>query len=73
MNKEELLDLLTKSAREYRKDAQSSISRNAHMSAIQSTEVIQQNIIDAVLVDFINYVGTRQCVDYGLYTKDLQD
>lgn len=32
---------------------------------------LQQNTIDAVLVDFINYAGITCCVDYGLYTVDL--
>lgn len=73
MNKIELLNLLTKYAKEYRKDAQSSVIRNLHMNEMQPAEVIQQNSIDAVLVDFINYIGTQQCVDYGLYTMDLQD
>lgn len=31
----------------------------------------EQNTTDAILVDFINYVGYGWCVDYALYTKDL--
>jgi hypothetical protein len=32
---------------------------------------IHQDDIDALLVDFINFVGMKQCVDYGMYTSDL--
>lgn len=43
------------------------------MNEMHPTEVIQQNSIDALLVDFINYIGTQQGVDYGLNTIDLQN
>ncbi len=32
---------------------------------------IHADLILAVLVDFINYVGISMWVDYGLYTKDI--
>jgi hypothetical protein len=32
---------------------------------------IDQKTVDAILVDFINYIGVDQHVDYGLYTRDL--
>jgi len=32
---------------------------------------LKQTTTDAILVDFINYVGVLACVDYALYTKDL--
>ena len=34
-------------------------------------EDVSQNIIDALLIDFINYVGMGQGVDYAIYTTDL--
>ena len=34
---------------------------------------IHQKVIDALLVDFINYIGTNQCIDYGLQVKDLKN
>jgi len=33
--------------------------------------IIDQRIVEAVVVDFINYLGARMWVDYGLYTQDL--
>lgn len=32
---------------------------------------IDQKVVDAILVDFVNFVGISQHVDYGLYTEDL--
>ena len=77
MTKKELLDMLTNIAIEYRKDSFDSVfNRNTHMNNLGSmSEVINcidaQDIIDAVVVDFINYVGSYQGLDWGLYTKDL--
>ena len=69
------IDILTKvtdHAKEYSKDAQKSIQRNNHMNEVDEGELVQQRHIDAVLVDFINYMGTRYGIDYGMYTKDLK-
>jgi len=71
MTRGEFLNILTESAKRYRKDANKSICRNNHMNEIADDEKIPQRIIDALLVDFINYVGAEQCVDYALYTRDL--
>lgn len=73
MNKGELIDLLTKRGREYRNDAQESLVRNNHMNDIEEGELIQQRIIDAVVVDFINFIGSKMCMDVGLYTEDLNE
>ena len=32
-----------------------------------------QRVVDALLVDFINAIAATQCLDYGLYTKDLTE
>ena len=34
---------------------------------------IDKDVRDAVLVDAINYLGSRGCCDFALYTKDLYD
>ena len=68
----ELLDKMTKYATEYRKQSGESLKRNRHMNEILHDEDVDQRYIDAVLVDFINYVGVRHCVDYALYTKDFE-
>lgn len=78
MTKKELLDMLTNIAIEYRKESYDSVfNRNTHMNNLGSiAKVISidaQDIIDAVVVDFINYVGSYQGLDWGLYTKDLVD
>ena len=71
MNSIEVLNQTTKYAKAYRKDAAKSIERNRHMNDILKGEFIEQSYIDAVLVDFINYIATKHRIDYGLYTKDL--
>ncbi|MFA5020951.1 MAG: hypothetical protein WC517_02745 [Patescibacteria group bacterium] len=80
MNRMELLELLTKEAREYRKHAKESIGRNKHMNRLSPKNLASlrriknlliERIIDALLVDFINYIGASQGIDYGLHTTDL--
>ncbi len=73
MNSIDLLMLLAKNASEYRKEAKESIKRNSHMNKIKDTEEINQDIIDAVLVDFINKIGMKQGIDFALYTADLNN
>lgn len=68
------IDVLLKTteyAKEYRKQAQDSVERNRHMNQIEEGEQLQQRHIDAVLVDFINYIGLKHGMDYALYTKDI--
>lgn len=68
MNKIELLQYLTKSAKSFRADADF-YSRNAHMHTIKESH--SQEAVDAVLTGFINHIGMNQGVDYGLYASDL--
>lgn len=63
--------MLKKNAVEYRESANASVQRNNHMNNSTGAEVPQEDI-DALLVDFINYVGVKQGVDYALYTSDLK-
>tara|TARA_R110002096_G_scaffold57047_1_gene145013 strand:- start:245 stop:463 length:219 start_codon:yes stop_codon:yes gene_type:complete len=67
----EVLEQTAEYAKKYRSEAQQSLERNRHMNQIEEGEQVQQRIIDAVLVDFINYVGMKHGIDYGIYTKDL--
>ena len=71
MNAIKLLNQTTKYAKAYRQTAAKSIERNRHMNEVELGEKLQQRHIDAVLVDFINYIATSHRIDYGLYTKDL--
>ena len=73
MTKIELLHMLERDAREYRTDANNSLRRNSHMNreVMEDRNNISQKVIDAILVDYINFVGMKQGVDFALYTKDL--
>jgi hypothetical protein len=66
-----ILETTTEYAKKYRRDAQKSLEINRHMNQIDEGEQVQQRIIDAVLVDFINYIGMKHGIDMGIYTKDL--
>lgn len=80
MTNGELLNLLTEEAKKYHRKALSSVERNWHMNNLSSKDLqrliknqqLTQDLIDALLVDFINFIGVGLCVDYGLYTKNIQ-
>lgn len=65
----DIINSIKSDAVHYREDAIKSLQRNKHMNEIKKP--VKQEIIDAVLVDFINFVASKYCMDYGLYTKDL--
>jgi len=65
----EMLELTKGYADKYRKESQQSLERNNHMNEIEGGELVQQRHIDAVLVDFINYIAYKHGIDYGLYKK----
>ncbi|MDO8571687.1 MAG: hypothetical protein Q7R79_03330, partial [bacterium] len=81
MTRGELLNFLTEESKKYRQTALSSLERNGHMNDLSKEDISKlntdgqliQRVVDALLVDFINFVGVNQCVDYGLYTKDLSE
>jgi hypothetical protein len=68
MIKRDLLELLTDRARAFRVD-RDYFKRNTHMHSITSAP--SQDVVDAVLVGFINSFGAFQGVDYALYAEDL--
>jgi hypothetical protein len=72
MTKRELLEYLERTAKEYRLGCRESLIRNSHMNDLGGECDVDQKLVDAILVDFINKVGVDQWVDYGLYTKDLR-
>lgn len=69
MTKLELLQWLEKQAKHYRHIARDSVCRNKHMNKTNGSSTMSQDEIDALLVDFINYCGVQQGLDYGLYTR----
>lgn len=72
MTKAELLKFIEKRAKEYRKDCIDSINRNKHMNELRGEFSLDQNSIDAILTDFVNYIGIHQGIDYAMYTEDLR-
>ncbi len=68
----EALEAIKIHADNYRHTAQESLIRNTHMNELVEGEFILQRYIDAVLVDFINYIGVKHGVDYALYTDNLK-
>jgi len=68
----EMLELTKKYADKYSEEAKTSLVRNNHMNEIKKDEEIDQRVIDAVLVDFINFIGVKHGIDYALYTSDLR-
>ncbi len=72
MTKGELCNLLIREVKEYKKNSVlKSLTRNSHMNEYDGEEIKEESI-DAILVDFINYVAYNQGLDLGLYTKDLK-
>lgn len=72
MTKLQLLEYLERVAKEYRLGCKESLTRNSHMNDLGGECDVEQKVVDAILVDFINKVGVDQWVDYGLYTKDFE-
>jgi len=68
----EMLELTKKYADTYSEEAKQSLVRNNHMNEIKKDEEIDQRVIDAVLVDFLNFIGFKHGIDYSLYTSDLR-
>jgi hypothetical protein len=69
----ELLDMLIRHAKEYRVDRLSSLARNTHMHdvTLEALAATSPDVLDAVMVDYLNFVAARQGVDLGLYAEDL--
>lgn len=71
MTRGELLEFLTKRAKEFRKD-KLQISRNVHLTGIDENILPTSDQIDGILVAFINYVGIHQGINYALSFKDFE-
>lgn len=69
----QLVDRFVGYAKDYIKISAESIKRNNHMNNLESDLVIPKDVINAVVVDFINFIATEHCIDLGLYTKDLEE
>jgi len=73
MKKIELLTILSNHAKDYHKIACKSIITNHHMNDVDESRDIDQVVVEAIIVDFINYIGAQYCVDYAFNTMDLSD
>ena len=71
MTKGQFLEDLTNYAKKYRLDAKKSIKRSKHMNKFRGK--ISQKAIDALLADYINFIGLEMGVDYCLYTHYFLD
>lgn len=74
----DMLETISNYAKSYCSDEHcgvKSIVRNEHMNSLTNIETksLTPDIVNAVVVDFINYIGTSNCVDYAMYTRDLKD
>lgn len=69
-----LLRLLEEEAKKYRLEANTSLKRHGHTNEMLMSrrEDIPQPVIDALLVDFLNYFARHQNVDYELYVSRLR-
>lgn len=68
----DLIDILIKDAQGYIPGSVASIKRNKHMNNCERKK-IDQEVVDAVIVDYLNYVASKYGMDLGLYTKDLRE
>ena len=81
MSRGEMLNLLTKEAKEYHRKALPFIKWNKRMNnlsladfaKLKKNKKLMQKVVDAVIVDFINSIGINQGIDYALYTKHLYE
>lgn len=67
----DVLDALKNYASEYKKEGVKSVIRNNHMNNLPDNLEISGDELEAIIVDFINFIGSKNCIDYALYTKDI--
>lgn len=70
----QFLELVTNNAKRYAPGCKESLIRNGHMNRVVKEDVdnLDDEMVEAILVDFINFIGRNQGVDYALYTRDLK-
>ena len=72
MNRGELVLLISQYAKKYcLGGVLESVSRNHHMNKY-SGELVSKETIDAIIVDFVNFIGMQQGIDLAMYTDDLE-
>ena len=77
MTKGEFMSIIVEGAKRYVKaDAMASIKRSKHMNDYDAERGGVDNnnaLIEAAIVDLINFMGMEQGLDFALYTKDLKE
>lgn len=49
------------------------VSKNFRQSYMNEVNLlVDQKVLDAIIVDFVNYIALSQCIDLALYIEDLQ-
>lgn len=71
-SKADVLNYLSQMAKQYAPKANENIHRNSHMNAVNPTDTIPQHLVNALLVDFVNYIAINQGVDLAMYTSDAE-
>lgn len=46
--------------------------RKSYMNEANTILNIEQDVLNAIVVDFVNTIAVSQCINYVLYTEDLQ-
>jgi len=54
-------------------DVLQTLDLNARLFLNNNVSEIKKDEQEAIAVDFINYIGSIFCVDYGMYTEDLKN
>ena len=71
--KKDLLTYLEECVKEYAPLCKQSITRNNHMYSCDLGASLRQKEINTILVDFVNFVGSHQGLDWGCKTDHLFD
>ena len=72
MTNGEYIKTLEDSAKTYIKGGVASVTRNYHMNQLTPIDEIQQKVLEAIVVDFINYTAAQRFMDLGLTTDNLK-
>jgi len=81
MKSGEYMRILSERAAEYHKGALRSVRKNSHMNDLDSRDKklietmpeFSQKLAEAVLADFLNFVGVGFGLDSGIYTKHFEE
>lgn len=74
MSNGELIARIIKLAQHYCQVGASSVAANDHMNKLTPETQPSQQQLEAVVVDFTNYLGYNLCgLDAALYTEDVQE